>query len=161
MATVAGATADFRAQKRIAIAGVSRNAKAHSGNAIYDRLRSRGYEVFAVNPNADEIDGKPCFRSLAAIPGGVDAVVRRQQSGDGDREDARREHQVDVAGQRETQDRVLLRQQPSLSVSIPDWGDLRGHQRPRGRDAGARRRLGRRGRCGRSRSGGGGALRLT
>ncbi len=75
MATVAEATADFLAQKRIAIAGVSRNAKAHSGNAVYDRLRSRGYEVFAVNPNADEIDGKPCFRSLAAIPGGVDAVV--------------------------------------------------------------------------------------
>ena len=75
MATVAEATADFLAQKRIAIAGVSRNAKAHSGNAVYDRLRSRGYEVFAVNPNADEIDGKPCFRSLAAIPDGVDAVV--------------------------------------------------------------------------------------
>jgi predicted CoA-binding protein len=75
MATVAEATADFLAQKRIAVAGVSRNAKAHSGNAVYDRLKSRGYEVFAVNPNADEIDGKPCFRSLAAIPGGVDAVV--------------------------------------------------------------------------------------
>jgi predicted CoA-binding protein len=75
MATVAEATADFLAQRRIAVAGVSRNAKAHSGNAVYDRLKSRGYEVFAVNPNADEIDGKPCFRSLAAIPGGVDAVV--------------------------------------------------------------------------------------
>ena len=34
------------------------------------RLVSRGYETFAVNPNADEIDGKPCFRSgtSAAIP---------------------------------------------------------------------------------------------
>lgn len=75
MATVAEATQDFLAQRRIAVAGVSRNAKAHSGNAVYDRLKSRGYEVFAVNPHADEIDGKPCFRSLAAIPGGVDAVV--------------------------------------------------------------------------------------
>ena len=75
MVTVAEATADFLAQKRIAVAGVSRNAGAHSGNAVYDRLVSRGYETFAVNPNADEIDGKPCFRSLAAIPGGVDAVV--------------------------------------------------------------------------------------
>ena len=75
MATVAEATADFLAQKRIAVAGVSRNAGGHSGNAVYDRLASRGYEVYAVNPNADEIDGKPCFRSLAAIPGGVDAVV--------------------------------------------------------------------------------------
>ena len=75
MVTVAEATADFLAQKRIAVAGVSRNAGAHSGNAVYDRLVSRGYETFAVNPNADEINGKPCFRSLAAIPGGVDAVV--------------------------------------------------------------------------------------
>ena len=31
--------------------------------------------MFPVNPNADEIDGKPCFRSLESIPGGVDAVV--------------------------------------------------------------------------------------
>ena len=75
MTTVAEATQDFLAQKRIAVAGVSRNAGAHSGNAVYERLKSRGYEVFAVNPNADEIDGEPCYRSLEAIPGGVDAVV--------------------------------------------------------------------------------------
>jgi predicted CoA-binding protein len=75
MATVTEATQDFLAQKRIAVAGVSRNAGAHSGNAVYERLKSRGYEVFAVNPNADEIDGEPCYRSLDAIPGGVDAVV--------------------------------------------------------------------------------------
>jgi predicted CoA-binding protein len=66
---------DFLAQKRIAVAGVSRTAGAHSGNAIYLRLKERGYTVFAVNPNADEINGEPCYRSLAAIPGGVDAVL--------------------------------------------------------------------------------------
>lgn len=75
MVTVAEAAQDFLAQKRIAVAGVSRNAGAHSGNGIYQRFKQRGYEVFAVNPNADEIDGEPCYRSLAAIPGGVDAVV--------------------------------------------------------------------------------------
>ena len=75
MVTVAEATQDFLAQKRIAVAGVSRNAGAHSGNGIYKRLRERGYEVFAVNPNADSIDGEPCYRSLEAIPGGVDGVV--------------------------------------------------------------------------------------
>lgn len=75
MATVAEAAQDFLAQKRIAIAGVSRNAGAHSGNGIYQRFKQRGYEVFAVNPNADEINGEPCYRSLEAIPGGVDAVV--------------------------------------------------------------------------------------
>jgi hypothetical protein len=75
MTTVAEAARDFLAQRRIAVAGVSRSAGAHSGNGIYQRLRERGYEVFAVNPNADEIDGMPCYRSLEAIPGGVDAVV--------------------------------------------------------------------------------------
>jgi uncharacterized protein len=75
MVTVADATQDFLAQRRIAVAGVSRTAGAHSGNAVYDRLKSRGYEVFAVNPNADEINGEKCYRSLDAIPGGVDAVV--------------------------------------------------------------------------------------
>jgi predicted CoA-binding protein len=75
MVTVAAAAQDFLAQKRIAVAGVSRSGGAHSGNAIYERLKQRGYEVFAVNPNADEINGQPCYRSLEAIPGGVDGVV--------------------------------------------------------------------------------------
>jgi predicted CoA-binding protein len=75
MVTVADAAKDFLAQKRIAVAGVSRNAGAHSGNGIYKRLKERGYEVFAVNPNADSIEGEPCYRSLDAIPGGVDGVV--------------------------------------------------------------------------------------
>lgn len=75
MATVAEAAADFLAQKRIAVAGVSREPKAHSGNYIYKTLKSRGFEVFAVNPNADTIDGEPCYRSLADIPGGVDGVL--------------------------------------------------------------------------------------
>jgi predicted CoA-binding protein len=75
MPTVDQAIDDFLAQKRIAVAGVSRHGGAHSGNGIYQRFKERGYEVFAVNPNADTVDGDPCYRSLAAIPGGVDAVV--------------------------------------------------------------------------------------
>jgi len=31
--------------------------------------------VFAVNPNAREVEGDPCYPSLDAIPGGVEAVV--------------------------------------------------------------------------------------
>jgi predicted CoA-binding protein len=63
----------FLAQKRIAVVGVSRSNG--TGNGIYDRLQDRGYEVFAVNPNTAEINGKPCYPSLGAIPGGVGAVV--------------------------------------------------------------------------------------
>ncbi len=75
MMTIKEAAADFLAQKRIAVAGVSRNPQGHGSNIVLQRLRERGYEVFAVNPNADEIDGNPCFHDLGSIPGGVDAVV--------------------------------------------------------------------------------------
>ncbi len=75
MATVAEASADFLAQRRIAVAGVSRNAAGHGGNYVYKTLRKQGYEVFAVNPNADTVEGDTCYRDLASIPGGVDGVV--------------------------------------------------------------------------------------
>jgi predicted CoA-binding protein len=42
---------------------------------VYKRLRERGYEVFAVNPNAQEVEGDRCYHDLASIPGGVEAVV--------------------------------------------------------------------------------------
>jgi hypothetical protein len=76
MSTVDRAIEDFLAQKRIAVAGVSREPGGkHGGNIVYQRLKERGYEVFAVNPNADTVEGDPCYRDLASIPGGVDAVV--------------------------------------------------------------------------------------
>jgi predicted CoA-binding protein len=42
---------------------------------VYQRLRQTGYEVFAVNPNADTVEGDPSYPDLGSIPGGVDAVV--------------------------------------------------------------------------------------
>ena len=75
MTTVTEAATDFLAQRRIAVAGVSRQAAGHGGNTVYTTLRKRGYEVFAVNPNADTVEGDPCYHTLADIPGGVDGVV--------------------------------------------------------------------------------------
>jgi hypothetical protein len=67
---------DFLAQRRIAVAGVSRTpGGAHGGNVVYERLRDRGYEVFGINPNADEVEGDPAYANLSAIPGDIDAVV--------------------------------------------------------------------------------------
>ncbi len=74
MATLQQMVDDFLAQQRIAVAGVSRSGSAPA-NAIYKKLRDAGYQVFAVNPNAPEIEGDPCYANLAAIPGGVDGVV--------------------------------------------------------------------------------------
>jgi predicted CoA-binding protein len=75
MLSVKEAASEFLAQKRIAVTGVSRDPKGHGSNAVYQRLRQRGYKVFPVNPNADRVEGDPCFHDLRSIPGGVDAVV--------------------------------------------------------------------------------------
>ncbi|MEU5893706.1 CoA-binding protein [Streptomyces sp. NPDC047461] len=75
MITIKQAAAEFLAKKRIAVTGVSREPQTHAANAVYRRLRDRGYEVFAVNPNADEVEGDRCHRDLTSIPGGVEAVV--------------------------------------------------------------------------------------
>jgi predicted CoA-binding protein len=75
MQTIKEAASEFLSHKRIAVAGVSRNPQGHGSNIVYQRLRERGYEVFAVNPNADEIEGDPCFHDLKSIPDGVDGVV--------------------------------------------------------------------------------------
>lgn len=65
----------FLAQKRIAVAGVSRN-NAEAANLIYRKFRDNGYEVFAANPNAEQVEGgAPCYPNLHAIPGGVEAVM--------------------------------------------------------------------------------------
>jgi len=65
----------FLANRRIAVTGVSRSSKEHGSNFVYKRLRERGYEVFAVNPNADTVEGDPCYHDLKSIEGGVEAVV--------------------------------------------------------------------------------------
>jgi uncharacterized protein len=75
MLTVKEAASEFLANKRIAVTGVSRHPQNHGGNVVYTRLRDRGYDVFAVNPNADEVEGDHCYHTLHEIPGGVDAVV--------------------------------------------------------------------------------------
>ena len=75
MQRIKDAAAEFLAGKRVAVTGVSREAKDHGSNVVYKRLRERGYEVFAVNPNADEVEGDRCYHDLRSIPGGVDGVV--------------------------------------------------------------------------------------
>jgi predicted CoA-binding protein len=76
MSTTIKAAADaFLAHKRIAVTGVSRRPGNHGGNFVYTRLRDRGYEVFAVNPNATEVEGDHAYPDLRSIPGGVEAVV--------------------------------------------------------------------------------------
>jgi predicted CoA-binding protein len=75
MQSIQEAASAFLACKRVAVTGVSRTPQTHGSNNVYRRLRERGYQVFAVNPNTGQVEGDRCYRDLASIPGGVDAVV--------------------------------------------------------------------------------------
>jgi len=75
MQSINQAAAEFLASRRVAVTGVSRTPKTHGANNVYRRLRERGYQVFAVNPNTGEVEGDRCYQDLKSIPGGVDAVV--------------------------------------------------------------------------------------
>jgi predicted CoA-binding protein len=75
MQSIKDAAAEFLACQRIAVTGVSRTPKTHGANNVYRRLRERGYEVFAVNPNTGQAEGDRSYPDLASIPGGVQAVV--------------------------------------------------------------------------------------
>ena len=67
MSTLREAADEFLAQHRIAVAGVSRDGK-QSANLIYRRLKDSGHEVFAVNPNADTVEGDRCYHSSRTSP---------------------------------------------------------------------------------------------
>ena len=75
MTAINDAATEFLGHRRIAVTGVSRSPGNHGGNVVYNRLRDRGYAVFAVNPNADEVEGDTAYDNLRSIPGGVEAVV--------------------------------------------------------------------------------------
>ena len=75
MQSINQAAAVFLASRRVAVTGVSRTPQTHGANNVYRRLRERGYQVFAVNPNTDQVEGDRCYQDLKSIPGGVEAVV--------------------------------------------------------------------------------------
>lgn len=50
-----------------AVVGATANPEKF-GNKIYKRLKEKGYEVYAVNPMYDIVDGDPCYNSLTDLP---------------------------------------------------------------------------------------------
>ena len=63
--TYRDAVDDFLAQRRIAVAGVSRHGDVPA-NAIFRKLRDAGYDVIPVNPHADEVEDQPCYPTVDA-----------------------------------------------------------------------------------------------
>lgn len=74
MPSISDAVNEFLTGKRLAVAGVSRSSQ-QPANAIYRRLRETGHEVYATNPEADSVEGDPCYPGLGALPVRVDGVV--------------------------------------------------------------------------------------
>jgi predicted CoA-binding protein len=66
--------ADFLAQKRIAMVGVSR-APASFSASVFKELCQRGYDMVPVNPNTQEILGRKCFARVQDINPPVDAAL--------------------------------------------------------------------------------------
>lgn len=65
---------EFIAQKLLAVVGVSRS-KQKFGNTIFIDLKSKGYKVFAINPNVESVEGEKCYPNLAALPEKVGGVI--------------------------------------------------------------------------------------
>ena len=57
------------------MAGVSHTDANQAANAVYKKLRGAGYQVFALNPNAAEVEGDACYPDLKALPEKVDGIV--------------------------------------------------------------------------------------
>ncbi len=65
---------EFLEGRRFAVAGVSRSADV-AANAVFRKLVQSGYEVFPVNPRAEEVEGVRCYPEVGSVPGPLDGVV--------------------------------------------------------------------------------------
>ncbi|MFZ0770215.1 MAG: CoA-binding protein [Candidatus Sulfotelmatobacter sp.] len=65
---------DFLAQKRIAMAGISRDP-ANFSVKLFEELCRRGYDVVPVNPNTAEVQGRRCFARVQDIQPPVEAAL--------------------------------------------------------------------------------------
>jgi predicted CoA-binding protein len=64
---------DFISSKKIAVVGISHSGKKF-GNYACKELKTRGYEIFPVHPEAQEIDGMTCYPDLKSLAGKVDGL---------------------------------------------------------------------------------------
>jgi predicted CoA-binding protein len=64
----------FLQGKQLAIAGVSRSEKKF-GHKVFTELMAKGHKVIPVNPNAEKIDGEPCYKTIGDLPPGVDSLL--------------------------------------------------------------------------------------
>jgi predicted CoA-binding protein len=60
--------------KTVAVVGAS-NDRRKFGNKALRAFQAQGYTVFAINPNEDEVEGAPTYRSVLDVPGPIDMAT--------------------------------------------------------------------------------------
>lgn len=65
---------EFLQCKNLAVVGVSRKSSKF-GNVIYKELKKKGFNVYGVNPNMDNVEGDKCYHSLRELEGKIDGIV--------------------------------------------------------------------------------------
>ena len=65
---------EFLECKVIAVIGVSRKKKIPA-NGIFQKFKKAGYEVYPINPNADEINNFKCYPNITSLPSKPEAVL--------------------------------------------------------------------------------------
>lgn len=75
MQSIQEAATAFLANKRVAVTGVSRTARGHGSNLVYQRLRQRGYHLFGSTRTPTRSRATAGIRIWGRFPGGVDAIV--------------------------------------------------------------------------------------
>jgi predicted CoA-binding protein len=66
---------ELLSQRSLALVGVSRDGTAGFGNAVRKELLEKGYQLFVVHPEADQIADQPCAHTLAEVAPRVGGVV--------------------------------------------------------------------------------------
>lgn len=65
---------NFLKEKSIAMAGVSRDPRKF-GYQVFKELRTKGYNVLPINPNAESIDSERCYANIHELPSDVDSLL--------------------------------------------------------------------------------------
>ncbi len=61
----------FLEPRKFAIAGASRNLKKFGGS-IFKELKENGFDLYPINPNAEDIQGVKCYKSVEELPAEVE-----------------------------------------------------------------------------------------
>jgi predicted CoA-binding protein len=61
---------EFLQPKKFAFIGLSRDPKKFSRN-IFKELAVKGYDLYPVNPNMDDVEGIKCYHDVSDLPESV------------------------------------------------------------------------------------------